>query len=302
MKKFISLALICVLCFLLIACKNTVSSSNESAEKQDETVETEVNNAYNDYINDIRCEEEKYWENIPDIDPSNLSYVYVDKNMKNTTDEPSSNTLGIAVKGIHQSIKDTSVIKIPSVINGYDVVKLLSFRVYTEDNEDTLVVNEVKELYIPDSVQEIQFDGGFSAIEKLRLPANALIGNYNNLAHMHNLKSLIIPNTTEKEIYFANKADNNPTFTALEEIYFSGSITKIQSDKIIFKKSVTLKSVAIPPSVKLICCSKIVYNDDCPTLQDVEENIFPDGITIICEKGSYAEEYAKRFNFNCQFI
>lgn len=313
MKKFISLLLVTIFCFSLCACgtstyKNYIDSEKESNEKcQDNISDTDYENlSYKNYIDNKRENNEKYWDNISDTNYKDLSYIYVNSDIENTTDKPTSDTVGIAIIGIKESIIDESIVKIPSNIDGYDVIQILSLSVYTNDNQSTLELHNIKELYIPDSVNSIQMTGYFNKIENLRLPNNASITTYSKLYCLYNLKTLVLPNIDEKsnttEISFTISNNTNNHFQALEDIYFGEGTTKIISDQIMFKKCDTLTLVAIPESVEFIGSQEDVKNGRTTTLENVEENIFPDTVTIVCKKDSYAETYAKKYNLNYELI
>lgn len=284
--------------FLLGACSNqnidggnngtkpeSVSSidAREAAEKMHET----KSKSYMDYYNEALDEE--YWANIPDTPGDEFTYYKL--NSEFLTHYNTSYTTGIAIESY---IGNRTTVKIPEEIDGHPVLSITQNCLQGDGFEEPTI----REIYIPDSIIDF-WNLGYNNFEKIRTPQTAATGTDSISYYFALPKVKALALYGNKNIRFFN-CDYN----SLEELYFADGIEEIECSGKVFDGS-SLKAVGIPSSV-----TKIYEEGGWGELENGkmgllknEVNIFGDrDVTIICEKGSYAQEYAEKYGLKTFFV
>ena len=146
---------------------------------------------------------------------------------------------------------------------------------------ETEKLNRIKEIIVPDSVTSIG-EGAFEGFNSTNISIPDSVTNIGNKAfyHCRNLKSITIPDsvTSIGRAAFCG-------CSSLKSITIPDSVTSIGNCA--FHCCENIKSITIPDSVTSI--------DDCAFLRCEK-------LTITCNKGSYAEKYAKENNIPVKYI
>lgn len=254
---------------------------------------------YADYINNARAESEIYWNNIPDTNSKYLEYRFYGENTTPSfgsfgTDAPDSDTTGVIVFGVKKSFGDETIVKIPKTIEGYNVTAInYNVSCFYEDDCDA---NNVTELYIPDTVEDYHITD-ISHLNKIRTPK--YIKNTDNITfNSINSKEIILPDfdeySTSTEISLVVSDD-------IQKIYFGNGTKKIDTN---LSNKNKLVKVAIPSTVTEIGKYQEITEGRLKKTVFAEDNIFvgSDNATIVCEKGSYAQSYAEKYNIKYELI
>lgn len=159
--------------------------------------------------------------------------------------------------------------------NGVTTIDKADFH-YLDDYGTLFVFDEIKNIQhiiIPESVKSIDDLAfyNYKSLESITIPNNVTSIGYSAFYKCTNLKSIMIPNSVtsiERQCFFECES--------LTNITIPDSVTSI--GHCAFRNCENLTSITIPNSVTNI--GDFVF-DNCKNL------------TIACNKGSYAEEYAK---------
>lgn len=300
---------------------SSVISENENFSSTQETL------TYEDIYNQAREEDEKYWKNIPDTDPSDFDYYILDSDYiakqhlsKVIIDgkeyiEYGTNYFDPALEPvlINGYLGDNPVLKIPSYIDGHPVT-FLSDQYYTNDNNIGNSIKIVKEVYIPDTVMvedSTIFSTGPSGvgIEKLRLPCIMKEDEQRKYGYKNSDYPIWLlisnKNTAWEKIVFPETQGNlnlkysfDRSYENIKELYFGVGTKEIIMYPDAFPK--TLEKIAIPSTVDFIGKIGESYYDEWGQKhngKEIEANIFDEckNLTVICERGSYAAHYAEKY-------
>lgn len=228
--------------------------------------------------------EEEYWEKILDTDSNDFIY---EKRENNYLEIPISGEF-IVINGY----KGTDyTVKIPSEIDGVPVKVLDHFYSNTEDDNYLIWKDEstlsVKEVYIPDSVIKCSGIWGGN-LEKIRVPKNLQSSEFSN-GNFSTFEKITLPNENNNAVVLKNSSINVYNYQNVKEIFFTEGTETIKVYNDSLSNLTSLKRVGIPASVTEIVGEDKFLNG-C------------DNVTIVCEKGSYAEEFALKKGFDTSLV
>lgn len=238
--------------------------------------------SYEELYNEVR--EEEYWKNISDTSAENFIYEKYEGHYHGLTIDGEF----IVIKGYKGT---NSVIKIPSQIDGVSVKVLEHFYSNTKDNNYIMWTDEstlaAKEVYIPDSVINCMSVWGGN-LEKIRIPKNLENSEFSN-GIFSTFKKITLPNEDNNAVVFANDSISVYDYENVEEIFFTEGTKTIMCYNDSLSNLKYLKRVGIPSTVtEIVGADKFLNN--CQN------------VNIVCEKGSYAETFAKENGFEISLI
>lgn len=311
MKEVLSFLLIMITLFILSSCNIEDKINKENSSKKDYSKNTNVSEniktkkqSFDDVLNEYIQSEDNYWRDIEYTPESDFDYHLVNKSKNkkifdnfcgiNERSKKELNSIDTYVS-IEGYKGNSDIIKIPEKIKGYKVKSVSLNSPYKVDGELVNSYANLTSLYIPDSVVYLNLNGYFNSLQQFRLPNKECCFTDNSRM------------TSLTTIYYKSICGQIPITQrdSLQKIFINNGVKDILITRgTLLKCSPNLQKVYIPSSVKIIGEENLELTEKGTILSKKEKNIFKGlmNVTIVTQKNSYAENYAKKYNIKCEIL
>lgn len=311
MKEVLSFLLIMITLFILSSCNIEDKINKENSSKKDYSKNTNVSEniktkkqSFDDVLNEYIQSEDNYWRDIEYTPESDFDYHLVNKSKnkkifdnfcginERAKKELNSIDTYVSIEGYKGN---SDIIKIPEKIKGYKVKSVSLNSPYKVDGELVNSYANLTSLYIPDSVVYLNLNGYFNSLQQFRLPNKECCFTDNSRM------------TSLTTIYYKSICGQIPITQrdSLQKIFINNGVKDILITRgTLLKCSPNLQKVYIPSSVKIIGEENLELTEKGTILSKKEKNIFKGlmNVTIVTQKNSYAENYAKKYNIKCEIL